>query len=217
VRRARHTGQDGVNRPSSVCCNNGLFNYCAREYTLSTFFSRICYAWIMRWIWKNRHKTLLLFPSPYTWHAWSAHDIMSVPRAENIPLGGGYASDIWWRVRGEETAPQPLQVPSSPKRTYPPLVLILLTAAAYWMTGRLGLLFAIPPGYATAVWPPSGIALAAALVCGVRVLPGIMLGRSWSISRPLSMPPRAARSWRPSYAPSALTQAPPCKPWWGQA
>ena len=31
-------------------------------------------------------------------------------------------------------------------------------AAAYYAVGRLGLLLAIPPGYATAVWPASGIA-----------------------------------------------------------
>jgi two-component sensor histidine kinase/CHASE1-domain containing sensor protein len=49
-------------------------------------------------------------------------------------------------------------------------------AVAYYVTGKLGLLLAIPPGYATAVWPPSGIALAAALLGGYRVWPGILLG-----------------------------------------
>jgi len=42
--------------------------------------------------------------------------------------------------------------------------------------GRLGLLLAIPPGYASAFWPPAGIALAAVLVWGNRVWPGIVLG-----------------------------------------
>ena len=37
-------------------------------------------------------------------------------------------------------------------------------AAAYYVVGRLGLLLAIPPGFATAVWPPSGIALAGTLL-----------------------------------------------------
>lgn len=37
-------------------------------------------------------------------------------------------------------------------------------------------MLAIPPGYATAVWPPSGIALAALLLLGNRVWPGIWLG-----------------------------------------
>ncbi|MCI0396078.1 MAG: CHASE domain-containing protein, partial [Chloroflexi bacterium] len=53
---------------------------------------------------------------------------------------------------------------------------LLLTAAAYYVAGRLGLLLAIPPGYATAIWPPSGIALAAVLLAGHRVWPGILLG-----------------------------------------
>lgn len=47
---------------------------------------------------------------------------------------------------------------------------------AYFTSGRLGLLLAVPPGYATAIWPPSGIAFAAALLLGPRVLPAIWLG-----------------------------------------
>src|SRR5205823_382165 len=38
------------------------------------------------------------------------------------------------------------------------------------------LLAAIPPGYATSVWPPSGIALAAILLFGRRIWPGIWIG-----------------------------------------
>ncbi|HEV8584169.1 MAG TPA: hypothetical protein VGT02_04275, partial [Methylomirabilota bacterium] len=45
---------------------------------------------------------------------------------------------------------------------------LLVMAAAYYGVGRLGLLLAIPPGYATAVWPASGIALAGTLVFGYR-------------------------------------------------
>lgn len=53
---------------------------------------------------------------------------------------------------------------------------ILLTAVSYYIAGRLGLLLALPPGYATAVWPPAGLALAAILLGGYRVWPGILLG-----------------------------------------
>ena len=56
------------------------------------------------------------------------------------------------------------------------LAQIAATAALYYIAGRLALLLAIPPGYATAVWPAAGIALAAVLVCGYRVWPGILLG-----------------------------------------
>jgi diguanylate cyclase (GGDEF)-like protein len=51
-----------------------------------------------------------------------------------------------------------------------------LLAAAYFVAARLSLALAIPPGYATAVWPPSGIALAATLLLGNRIWPGIWIG-----------------------------------------
>jgi len=49
-------------------------------------------------------------------------------------------------------------------------------ALAYFVFGKLGLLLAIPPGYATAIWPPSGIALGALLLFGVRHWPAVWLG-----------------------------------------
>jgi PAS domain S-box-containing protein len=49
-------------------------------------------------------------------------------------------------------------------------------AAAYWASAKLSLLLAIPPGYATAVWPASGIALAGLLVFGVRAWPAVWIG-----------------------------------------
>ncbi|HKY90839.1 MAG TPA: MASE1 domain-containing protein, partial [Nevskiaceae bacterium] len=65
---------------------------------------------------------------------------------------------------------------ATPVRRLHWFVAIALTALAYYVSGRLGLLLAIPPGYATAVWPPSGIALAALLVAGRRCWPGVWLG-----------------------------------------
>jgi diguanylate cyclase (GGDEF)-like protein len=56
------------------------------------------------------------------------------------------------------------------------LAQIGLVAAAYFLAARLSLALAIPPGYATAVWPPSGIALAAVLLAGARIWPGVWLG-----------------------------------------
>ena len=53
---------------------------------------------------------------------------------------------------------------------------ILLLAAAYVITGKAGLMLAIPPGYATAIFPASGIALTAILLWGRRLWPGIVLG-----------------------------------------
>ena len=58
----------------------------------------------------------------------------------------------------------------------PRAVQIALVAGVYFIAARLSLSLAIPPGYATAVWPPSGIALAAALALGWRIWPGIWIG-----------------------------------------
>ena len=56
------------------------------------------------------------------------------------------------------------------------MVQVALLAAAYLAVALIGLTFAIPPGNATAVWPASGVALAAVLVLGTRVWPGVWLG-----------------------------------------
>jgi len=51
-----------------------------------------------------------------------------------------------------------------------------IAAVAYYIGGYAGLLLAIPPSNAAAVWPAAGVALAAVLISGSRVLPGIFLG-----------------------------------------
>jgi len=53
---------------------------------------------------------------------------------------------------------------------------VALLAAIYYLTGKLGLSLAVPPGYATIIWPPSGIALGALLAHGPRMAPGVFLG-----------------------------------------
>ncbi len=53
---------------------------------------------------------------------------------------------------------------------------ISVLAACYFVVAKLSLLAAIPPGYATSIWPPSGIALAAILLYGNRMWPGIWIG-----------------------------------------
>ena len=49
-------------------------------------------------------------------------------------------------------------------------------AAAYAVTGWLSTRLAISPGYATAIFPPAGIALVALLTGGIRLWPGVWLG-----------------------------------------
>jgi hypothetical protein len=56
------------------------------------------------------------------------------------------------------------------------LVIYGALPAAYVISGWLGLLLAVPPGYATAVFLPAGIAVAAMFVSGAVTLPGTYLG-----------------------------------------
>ncbi|SFV10082.1 EAL domain-containing protein [Pseudoduganella namucuonensis] len=57
-----------------------------------------------------------------------------------------------------------------------PLLANLLLALAYLATGRLGLQLAIGGSYASPLFLPAGIALAAVYTLGPRVLPGVALG-----------------------------------------
>jgi PAS domain S-box-containing protein len=59
---------------------------------------------------------------------------------------------------------------------WPYLVKVAAFAACYYLAADTSLLLAIQPGYATAVWPPSGIALAVLLASGLRLWPGIWIG-----------------------------------------
>src|SRR5713101_1225314 len=56
------------------------------------------------------------------------------------------------------------------------LFVITLLLSAYFAAGKLGLMLAFVNASATAVWPPTGIALAVFLVLGYRIWPIILLG-----------------------------------------
>ena len=53
---------------------------------------------------------------------------------------------------------------------------ILAVAATYFLTAKLGLKLAFFAQQVTPVWPPTGIALAALILFGFRVWPGITIG-----------------------------------------
>lgn len=53
---------------------------------------------------------------------------------------------------------------------------VLLLALCYVISGKLALLLALPPGYSTAIFPPAGVAIAAVMIGGARLLPGVLLG-----------------------------------------
>ena len=56
------------------------------------------------------------------------------------------------------------------------LLIYAVLPLAYVITGRVGLLLAVPPGYATAIFMPAGIAVGAMFMAGPSSLPGILIG-----------------------------------------
>ncbi|TWU13347.1 Sensor protein FixL [Symmachiella macrocystis] len=56
------------------------------------------------------------------------------------------------------------------------LIYSALMAGGYFLSGRMGQFLAVPPSYATAIWPASGIALAGVLLMGYRVCFGLFVG-----------------------------------------
>lgn len=71
-----------------------------------------------------------------------------------------------------ETTPARKPIPSM---TQGPMVYLLLTIA-YVVSGKLGLMLALPPGYASPIFPPAGIAVAAVFIGGRKTLPWVFLG-----------------------------------------
>src|SRR5262245_55490879 len=82
------------------------------------------------------------------------------------------SGSVRFESAGADRGPTPIKESLSADRW----VRVIILAAGYTLTGIVGLSLAIPPGYATPVWPPSGIALAAVLMWGPRVWPGIAVG-----------------------------------------
>jgi PAS domain S-box-containing protein len=56
------------------------------------------------------------------------------------------------------------------------LIAIVVVALVYFGTAKLGLSFAFIHSSVSPIWPPTGIAIAAVLLLGIRVWPGIFLG-----------------------------------------
>ncbi|MEG3145148.1 PAS domain S-box protein [Sphingomonas sp. RT2P30] len=74
-------------------------------------------------------------------------------------------------TRSRDRAPTPAHI-----NTLASMSRIWLFALAYAVAGWLGLRLAVPPGYATLIWPASGLALAGLLLFGRYLWPGILLG-----------------------------------------
>jgi PAS domain S-box-containing protein len=88
----------------------------------------------------------------------------------------------------------------------PALRAALVTAAvalAYLVTGKLGLMLAISPGYATAIFPASGIALAATLLWGLRGSIGAWVG-SFSMNLWIALAAGSEFSFGALFVPACL-------------
>ncbi len=53
---------------------------------------------------------------------------------------------------------------------------IIILSVSYLAAGKVGLMLAMPPGFASIIWPASGVALALTLMWGYRALPGVFFG-----------------------------------------
>ena len=78
------------------------------------------------------------------------------------------------RGRGSSLAPRGASFDSSDRKPY--AVKVAVVVAAYYGSAKLGLELAFEYESMTAVWPPTGIALAAVIVWGYRMWPGVALG-----------------------------------------
>ncbi|MBZ4419244.1 MASE1 domain-containing protein [Myxococcus sp. RHSTA-1-4] len=61
------------------------------------------------------------------------------------------------------------------RRRWQPLTRLVFFAAAYALSARLGGLLVFPPEHVSAMWPPSGVALAGLLLTRSREWPGLLL------------------------------------------
>ncbi|MDD3481790.1 EAL domain-containing protein [Azovibrio restrictus] len=96
---------------------------------------------------------------------------------------------------------------STPPVTLPArLWSILLLALAYAGVGILSLGLAVPPGYAAPIFPPAGMALAALLIFGTRLWPGVWLGAlAVQLVAGAQMGLAGASWWGPWVAPFGAT------------
>src|SRR5262249_20795917 len=76
--------------------------------------------------------------------------------------------------RTRHRRPEPAR--RAPERLSRDLLTAMLVGAAYFGLAKLGLSFSAGHAIVSAVWPPSGVALACVVIFGARVWPGIFLG-----------------------------------------
>lgn len=82
-----------------------------------------------------------------------------------------------------------------------------LLAIVYFIAGYVGISLAVPPGYATIIWPASGVALCAFLLRGARLWPGVWFGSfAFNASRGFDSSAGFEQNW-PIFATAAAIGA----------
>ncbi len=77
---------------------------------------------------------------------------------------------------GQLLAPHPTTTPARPRPFWGRVLAVGLLAAAYYGAAKLGLSAGALKGNVTPVWPPTGLAIAALIIFGRRLWPGVALG-----------------------------------------
>ncbi|MCB6184544.1 response regulator [Leeia sp. TBRC 13508] len=73
-----------------------------------------------------------------------------------------------------------MNIPYQPlEKTTHKLLLTAILAVLYALLGALGLALALGPKLVTAIWPPSGLALAAFILFRWQSIPGVLIGSMW--------------------------------------
>src|SRR5262245_3258913 len=103
-----------------------------------------------------QERRILCFTRGILWHRGDPPG----PRGRGVPM----------RLLGQ--APRPLATQGA---LVPDLARIAALALVYFLAGKFGLLLAFANQSASPVWPPTGIALAAVVLLGPRVWPGVLI------------------------------------------
>jgi signal transduction histidine kinase len=82
--------------------------------------------------------------------------------------------------------------PEPNRRRWQPLARLVFFTVTYALSAKLGGLLALPPEHVSAMWPPSGVALAGLLLTRHREWPALMLGAL--LTAPFAMSPHWAMS-----------------------
>jgi integral membrane sensor domain MASE1 len=107
--------------------------------------------------------------------AYDGEPIADTPAPAVVAPGG--IADEAELAPSETTSESGEGTDRSPFRRYAEALLpIVGVAVVYYLTARLGLLQELVRGQVTPYWPPTGVALVALLVLGLRIWPGIALG-----------------------------------------